>query len=310
MGPVGACWGTGGADADRPNGGARGLATTIFSALASGALYALTAVLLTIPLVRCGIINFAQMFYVVLGGYVVVDLLDNGWSTPRHRRRARRPRRRRSVRARRSSRSERPVDAHESTLVTAVGVGIAIEGFIIVRWGTDPRSFEFFAWIRDDPHLRRRPAPGRRLAHRRWRSCSRLGLQLAVKRTLVGHDRPGRDARRHRRGSSRGVNIPRLRTAAFALAGRRHASSAWSSAPRPASRSTPRSASSCSRSRLPPSAASAASPGAALGGFLVGFVEAFGARYLNVDWVPILIFHCSGRRARGPARRPVRRPGT
>ena len=109
-GPGGSMLGNGRRRRRLPNGGAKGLATTIFSALASGALYALTAVLLTIPLVRCGIINFAQMFYVVLGGYVVVELLATGGArspSPAHSSSSAAP----WVPARSSSRSGRPGDA-------------------------------------------------------------------------------------------------------------------------------------------------------------------------------------------------------
>lgn len=263
------------------------MTTTIFSALANGGLYAMTAVLLTIPLVRCGIINFAQMFYVVLGEYVVVELLGRGWSTV-------------AIAgglillgaalgAGQEILTVRTAGGrHESTLVTAVGVGIAIEGFIIVRWGTDPRSYEFFAGSDTI-----RVFGGALRPVDLWLIVLAIvtagGFHLAVRRTRWGT--VGRAVMLDGTAAAlRGVNIPRLRTAAFALAG----------------------AASCliglvigaktgvsidTTLRLVVFSFAAAAiggfgsfPGAAVGGFLVGFVDAFGARYLDVDWVPILTF--------------------
>lgn len=263
------------------------MTTTVFTALTLGAIYGLTAMLLSIPLVRCGVVNFAQMFYIVLGGYVVVDLLGRGWSTPLI-----------AVAlvvlggllgAGQEVLTMRPTHgAHESTLVTSVGFGIAIEGFIVVRWGTDPRSFEFFGGA--DPI-------------RIWGGALRpvdlwiigsavvlaLGLQLAVKRTLWGT--VGRAVMEDPIAASlRGIDIPRLRTAAFAFAG-----SAACLAGLLVGARTGVSLDSTIRLVVFAFAAAAIGgfgnfAGSALGGFLIGFAEAFSARYLNVDWVPVLIF--------------------
>ena len=48
--------------------------TLILSGLGVGALYATVGILLTIPLVRSGIVNFAIPFYVILGNYLVFTM--------------------------------------------------------------------------------------------------------------------------------------------------------------------------------------------------------------------------------------------
>ena len=177
---------------------------------------------------------------------------------------------------------------HESTLVTAVGVGIAIEGFIIVRWGTDPQSFEFFRGS-ETIHIlggALRPVDvwliGLAIA-------LAAGFQLAVKHTRWGTT--GRAVMLDDTAAAlRGVDIPRLRTAAFALAGALSCLTALVIGAK-----TGVSVDTTLRLVVFSFAAAAIGgfgsfAGAAVGGFLVGLVEAFGARYLNVDWVPILIF--------------------
>ena len=172
--------------------------------------------------------------------------------------------------------------------MTAVGVGIAIEGFIIVRWGTDPLSFEFFGGSETI-----RIFGGALRPVDVWliglAVVVALGLQLAVKRTRWGTI--GRAVMLDDTAAAlRGVNIPRLRTAAFALAG-----AASCLIGLVAGAKTGVSIDSTLRLVVFSFAAAAIGgfgsfAGALVGGFLVGSVEAFGARYLNVDWVPILIF--------------------
>ena len=172
--------------------------------------------------------------------------------------------------------------------MTAVGVGIAIEGFIIVRWGTDPRSFEFFGGSETIRILggALRPVDVWLIG---LAIVLAAGLQLAVKRTRWGTI--GRAVMLDGTAATlRGVDIPRLRTAAFALAG-----AASCLLGLVVGAKTGVSVDTTLRLVVFSFAAAAIGgfgsfTGAAVGGFLVGGVEAFAARYLDVDWVPILIF--------------------
>lgn len=263
------------------------MTTTIFSGLALGGLYATVAMLLTIPLVRCGIVNFAQAFYVVLGGYLVVSMTNRGWSNP--------------IMlvvllitgavlgAAQEILTIRPAKGrHDAALVTAVGTGIAIEGFILAFWDANPRSIAFFGGSKP-VHMFGGVLEPVDLWLIGIAVVGAVGLQYAVGHTRWGT--VGRAAMMDETASKlRGINIPRLRTAAFALAG----------------------AAACAMSlvigaktgvsvditlRLVVFSFAAAAiggfgsfTGTALGGFIVGFVEAFSSRYMNVDWVAILIF--------------------
>jgi branched-chain amino acid transport system permease protein len=261
--------------------------TTIFSALSDGALYAIAGIVLTVPLVRCGIVNFAQAFYIVLGEYLVVQLTGNGWAV---------------VPmlvvllalgavlgALQEILTVRPTRGrHDTTLVTTVGMGIAVEGFILATWGPNPKSVSFFGGS-NSVHI----AGGVLQPFDLWliglAIVSAVVFEYAVRRTRWGV--LGRAAMTDQVASMlRGVNIPRLRTTAFALAGALSCALSLFVAPK-----TGVTVDNTLHLVVFSFAAAAIGgfgsfTGTAVGGFIIGFVEAFSSRYLNVDWVAILVF--------------------
>jgi branched-chain amino acid transport system permease protein len=261
--------------------------TTIFSALSDGALYAIAGIVLTVPLVRCGIVNFAQAFYIVLGEYLVVSMTGAGWAV---------------IPmlvvllalggvlgAAQEILTVRPTRGrHETTLVTTVGMGIAVEGFILAEWGPNPKSVSFFGGS-NPVHI----FGGVLQPFDLWliglAIVAGVVFELAVRRTRWGV--LGRAAMTDQTAAMlRGVNIPRLRTTAFALAGALSCALSLFVAPK-----TGVTVDNALHLVVFSFAAAAIGgfgsfTGTAAGGFLIGFVEAFSSRYLNVDWVAILVF--------------------
>lgn len=261
--------------------------TTIWSGLSVGALYAIGGLLFTLPLVRTGILNFAQPFYVILGGYVAVELVGKGWPML-------------AVLAAllvlgailaglQEILTIRPTGgSHDSVLVVTLGMGIAIEGFILATWGPNPLSLDFFAG--DEPFSL---LGGKLVPVDLWiigiAVVAAVALQYAVTRTRWGM--LGRAAMYDQTAAKlRGINIPRLRTVTFASGGALACAVALISAPKTGITYG-------GGLHLAVFAFAALSiggmgsfTGTLFGGFFVGLVEAFAARYLGVDWVNVLIF--------------------
>jgi len=262
------------------------MSTTIWSGLSVGALYALGAIALTIPLVRCGVVNFAQASYLMLASFIAVAL-EPHWATAlvvlflvvvggllggAQELLTIRPVRGRS----------------ESVLVTTVGMAIALEGFILAVWGPDPRSLEFFGGDRAMTI-----AGGRVQPVDLWliglAIVVGVGLHAAVTRTRWGL--LGRAAMTDQiAGMLRGIDIPRLRTSAFVVAG----ALSFGLAPIAAAKTGVSLASSLHLLVFMFAAAAVGGfgsfAGALVGGFAIGLVEAFCGRYLGVDWAAIVVF--------------------
>lgn len=116
--------------------------TILFAGLALGSIYALVALTYNVVLTQTGIFNFAQAQFVVLGVYlayagrdlpfilVVVAAAVVGAV----------------LGAIEEIVAIRPlgVDAAQGSLVTTVSFFVAIEGVIVLIWGTDPFSVDFF----------------------------------------------------------------------------------------------------------------------------------------------------------------------
>ena len=261
--------------------------TTIWSGLSVGGLYAMAGMLFTIPLVRCGIINFAQAFYVVLGGYGIVALADQGWGTVP------------ILLALliiggilgglQELLTIRPAKGRTDTaLVTTLGMAIAVQGFIIAVWGTEPKSVSFFGGGEPFTLLGGRIEPGDL-----WLLGTAIAaaavLQLAVTGTRWGL--LGRAAMIDQTAATlRGVNIPRQRTLAFALGAGLACALALLAAPKTGVIPS-------SGLHLAVFAFAALSigglgsfVGCLFGGLFIGLVEAFAARYLDVNWAAILVF--------------------
>lgn len=260
--------------------------TTVWSGLSDGGLYAVVAIVMTIPLVRAGDFNFAQPMYIVLGEYLVVDMLRSGWTlVPMLLLLL-------ALGAILGGVQEvvlqRPTRGHDTSLVTMLGMFVALQGFILAKWGSDPESATFFGGSNSINILGGVIQPvnlwiiGLALA-------GATGFQFAMRKTRWGV--LGRAAMTDETASKlRGINVPRLRTTAFVVSGALScALSVWV-APMTG-------VSTVNALHLVVFAFAAMAiggfgsfGGAAAGGVIVGLSEAFASRYLSVDWAEILIF--------------------
>jgi len=264
------------------------LSTTIWAGLSVGAVYGLVALLLTLPMVRSGVFNFAQAHYIVLGNFIMTDLyvrlghplllvfvalLVVGGL----------------LGAAQELLTIRTLGARsEGVLIVTVGMAVALEGFFIAWWDTEPRSVPFFGG--DDPISL---LGGRLQPVDLWLISTVVvlaaGLQLALRRTRWGL--VGRAAMADRDAAVlRGVDVGRLRTGAFVLAG----ALACGLAPLVSAKIG---ASVESPLHLVIFGFAAAAVGgfgsfigAMAGGFIVGLAEAFGARYLGVEYIALIVF--------------------
>jgi branched-chain amino acid transport system permease protein len=260
--------------------------TTIFSGLSDGALYAVVAIVLTIPLVRSGDFNFAQPIYIVLGEYIVVDLVRSGWALV-------------PILILLLALGgvlggvqevvlQRPTRGRDTSLVTMLGMFVALQGFILAYWGPNPESVAFFGGSGTIDIL-----GGVLQPVDLWMIGLALvgagGLHYAVRHTRWGV--LGRASMTDETASMlRGINVPRLRTTAFVLAGALSCALGVWVAPM-----TGVSTDNALHLVVFAFAAMAIGgfgsfTGAAAGGAIIGLVEAFSSRYLSVDWADILVF--------------------
>jgi len=260
--------------------------TTIFSGLSDGALYALVGIMLTIPLVRCGDFNFALPVYIVLGEYILVDLHGQGWSV---------------VPivvvllmlgavmgGAQEVVLQRPTRGRDTSLVTMLGMFVALQGFILADWGPNPESASFFGGSAG-VHL----LGGVLEPVDLW--LIGLGLVAAVVlQYAVGHTRwgvLGRAAMTDETAARlRGLNVPRLRTTAFILAGALSTALAVFVAPK-----TGVTIDNALHLVVFAFAGMAIGgigsfAGTAVGAVAIGLVEAFASRYLSVDWAELMVF--------------------
>ena len=260
--------------------------TTIFSGLSDGALYALVGMLLTIPLVRCGDFNFAQPIFIVLGEYVLVDLIGHGWAIV-------------PVAivllliggalgGLQEVFLVRPTRGRDSEMVTMVGVFVAIEGFILAYFGPNPESVTFFGGANPVHMLGGVLDPV---------DLWLIGLMIvatAVLHYAVRHTRWGLLGRASMTDEVaarlRGVNVPRMRTVAYAVSGALSCAFAVFVAPK-----TGVSTDNALHLILFGFAAMAVGgfgsfTGTAAGGLIIGLVESFSSRYLTVDWAAVFVF--------------------
>jgi branched-chain amino acid transport system permease protein len=263
------------------------VSTTIWSGLSVGALYGLGGLLFTIPLVRTGIINFAQAFYVILGGYVAAELVGRGWPWL-------------AVLVAllvvggvlgglQELLTVRPTKGrHDTALVTTLGMGIAIEGFIIAYWGPNPMALSFFGGDKAFTLF-----GGFLQPVDLWLigTCivAAVALELAGRYTRWGVS--GRAAMLDQTAAMlRGIDIPRMRTFAFSFGAALACALSLLAAPKTGIQFG-------GGLHLAVFSFAALSIGGfgsfigtMLGGFFIGLVEAFASRYLGVDYVALLIF--------------------
>ena len=260
--------------------------TTIFSGLSDGALYAIVGIALTIPLVRCGDFNFAQPVYIVLGEYILVDLLKSGWSVV--------PilllliALGGLIGGAQEILLQRPTRGRDTSLVTMLGMFIALQGFILAKWGPNPESATFFGGT-DSVHVFGGVLQPVDIWLMGIAIASAAVLQYAVQRTRWGI--LGRAAMTDEVAAKlRGVNVPRLRTIAFVLAGGFSMALAVWVAPKTG-------VNTANGLHLVVFAFAAMAiggfgsfSGALVGGLTIGLVEAFSSRYMTINWAQILVF--------------------
>jgi branched-chain amino acid transport system permease protein len=260
--------------------------TTIFSGISDGALYAVVAILMTIPLVRCGDFNFAQPAYIVLGEYILVHLTGKGWSLVP------------SLLVLIALGGvlggvqevvlQRPTRGRETSLVTMLGMFVAIQGFILAVWGPNPESVSFFGGS-SSVHILGGVLQPDDLWLIGLAIVGAAGFQFAVRHTRWGV--LGRASMTDETAAGlRGVNVPRLRTTAFILAGALSMAVAVFIAPKTGVNSD-------NALTLVVFAFAAMAiggigsfGGAAVGGLIVGLVDSFASRYMTVDWAQLLVF--------------------
>jgi branched-chain amino acid transport system permease protein len=260
--------------------------TTILSGLSDGALYTLVALVLTIPLVRCGDFNFAQPAYIVLAEYILVDLTGKGWALVP------------SLVVLIALGAvmggvqevvlQRPTRGRDTSLVTMLGLFVAIQGFILANWGPNPESVSFFGGS-NSIHLLGGVLQPNDLWLIGLAIVAALGFEFALRRTRWGV--LGRASMTDETAARlRGLNVPRLRTVAFVLAGALSTALAVVIAPKTGVNSD-------NALTLVVFAFAAMAiggigsfSGAVVGGMAIGLIQAFASRYMTVDWAQILVF--------------------
>jgi branched-chain amino acid transport system permease protein len=261
--------------------------TTIWSGLSVGALYGVGGLLFTIPLVRTGIINFAQAFYVVLGGYMTYELQSKHWNAL-------------LIIVSlfllgcllgglQELLTVRPTKGRlDTSLVTTLGAGVAVQGFILATWGPNPFSANFFGGSRPFSLFGGRLEPVD-LALIALVVVASLAFQYAVTATRWGI--LGRAAMLDQEAAMlRGANIPRMRLIAFAFAAGLAVTFGAFAGPKMGVNPD-------GGLHLAVFSFAALSiggfgsfGGTMVGGLVMGLVEAFASRYLGVDYVSLLIF--------------------
>ena len=260
--------------------------TTILSGVSDGALYAVVGILLTIPLVRCGDFNFAQPAYIVLGEYLLVDLVAHHWSIVP------------IVLLLLAGGGvlggvqevvlQRPTRGRDTSLVAMLGLFTAIQGLVLAVWGPNPESVNFFGGS-GTVHL----LGGVLQPVDLWLSGIALAgaavFQIAVRYTRWGV--LGRASMTDEVAAGlRGVNVPRLRTAAFALAGGLSAAVAVFAAPMTGVDSDNALTLVVFAFAAMAVGGTGSFAGTLVGALLIGLVQAFASRYLTVDWAQLLSF--------------------
>lgn len=262
--------------------------TVIYAGLTLGAIYALTALAYTIVFIPSGTFNFAQAFFVMLGSFMAYTTLVT-WELPivaslvvclavgaaagyLEERLALRPIRGKGTHA---------------ELVTTVGFGFVITGIAQLVWGTSPLPVPFFA-PNDSIELfggRIRPndilliALACTLAFALWYISRRSLIGLA---SLAAAEDPEAAA-------LKGVNVQRLSGLAVVLACGLTGLVGPLVAPKTYAVTTLGTSLVIVAFVAVVLGGFGSFVGAAVGGFLMGLIEALGARYLGVDYGNVLI---------------------
>ncbi|GGM75305.1 branched-chain amino acid ABC transporter permease [Dactylosporangium sucinum] len=264
--------------------------TIVWAGLSVGAVYALTAIGYNITMTFGGVFNFAHGAFVILSAffswYVMVDLGWPWWSAALLG----------AVLGALLGGIEelvavRPVLRRTDTralLVTTVGAFVVIEGVLAATWGATPKSVGFFAGEDAFTFLGGRMAPVDV-----WlvvvAVVAGAGLHVFSRRSLWGLAARGATSDPDA-AKARGINVGALRAGGFALAG------ALAGLLGPLV--TPKTGASVGIAVSMTIFGFVALAvggfgsfaGCVVGGLLVGLIQAYGSRYLGVEYPPLLLF--------------------
>lgn len=264
--------------------------TIVWAGLSVGAVYALTAIGYNITMTFGGVFNFAHGAFVILSAFfswfVTVDLGWPWWTGALLGA---------ALGALLATVEElvavRPVLRRTDTralLVTTVGAFVVIEGMLGATWGATPKSMEFFGGSEPLTLL-----GGHMFPVDVWligvAIAAGVSLHLFTQRSLWGLAARGATSDPDA-AKTRGINVGALRTAGFALAG------ALAGLLGPLV--TPKTGASVSIAVSMTIFGFVALAvggfgsflGCVVGGLAIGLIQAYGLRYLGVEYPPVLLF--------------------
>ncbi|MFC0529991.1 branched-chain amino acid ABC transporter permease [Phytohabitans kaempferiae] len=264
--------------------------TIVWAGLSVGAVYALTAIGYNITMTFGGVFNFAHGAFVVLSAFfswfVMVDLGWPWWSAALLGAALGA-----SIAAFEELVAVRPVVRRTDTralLVTTVGAFVVIEGVLAATWGATPKSVEFFAGT--DPFTL---FGGRMSPVDIWLIVAAvaigIGMHVFSRRSLWGLAARGATSDPDA-AKTRGINVGALRTGGFALAGALAGLLGPLVAPK-----TGASVGIAVSVTIFGFVALAVGGfgnflGCVVGGMVIGLIQAYGSRYLGVEYPPVLLF--------------------
>nr|BFE58377.1 branched-chain amino acid ABC transporter permease [Dactylosporangium thailandense] len=264
--------------------------TIVWAGLSVGAVYALTAIGYNITMTFGGVFNFAHGAFVILSAffswYVMVDLGWPWWSAALLGA---------VLGALLGGLEElvavRPVLRRSDTralLVTTVGAFVVIEGVLAATWGATPKSVGFFGGEDAFTFLGGRMAPVDV-----WlvvlAVLAGAGMHVFSRRSLWGLAARGATSDPDA-AKARGINVGALRAGGFALAGALAGLLGPFVTPK-----TGASVGIAVSMTIFGFVALAVGgfgsfAGCVVGGLLIGLIQAYGSRYLGVEYPPLLLF--------------------
>lgn len=264
--------------------------TTVWAGLSVGAVYALTAIGYNLTMTFSGVFNLAHGGFVVLSSFftwfVMVDLGFPWWTAALTG----------AVLGALIGALEeliavRPVLRRTDTralLVTTVGAFVVIEGVLAATWGVTPKSVEFFGGSQALTLFGGRLDPVDL-----WLIAAAIvvgvGLHMVTHRTLWGLAARGATSTPDA-AKVRGINVNAMRTAGFATAGALAGLLGPLVAPK-----TGVSVEIAITITIFGFVALAVGGfgsffGCVIGGLAIGLIQAYSARYLGVEYPPVLLF--------------------
>lgn len=264
--------------------------TTVWAGLATGALYALIAIGYNIVLLASGVFNFAYAQLVMLGTYMAyvgsvtlgaplgVSILFAGACVA-------------LIAVIEERLAIRPLTGREDlqgTLITSIGVAILLDGIVLKVWGSQPKNVPdpvstkalhiFGGTVEPSDLILIIVVIVIAVALHIWSRSTPSGLASLA----AAEDR---DA-----AMARGVNVRRLTIGAFLAAGLVAGVLGFLVAARTYAVPTLGDNQALTGFVAIAIGGSGSQIGGLIGGFVVGLVNAFAARYTNADWPDIVVF--------------------